>query len=662
MLSYRDMNTIYVSPDGVGSGMNPHTREEGFGPANIADAFKHAKAIRGGGALFPISIKLLGGVYQIDKPIAVPAGMTGVTIEPFGDGEVLILGGKQLTGFKRDVFFGGECLSLHIPEVERGEWNFTDLYVSGARALKTRLPSDGYFTMKDTEIPSENLFDHSKYFIPQPEDARVIVELSGIEDVVISFNHFWVDEHTPIESFDLESDRVYMKYRSGCTISPGQEYILENVAKKLERPGEYYLDRKNGMLYYLPRCEEEWNDPKIWAPSAQSLLTVKGTEANPISGIRIRNINFACTKGETMNTNKDRFASEGQSVAGAHGAVEFSYAHNVTFENCRVSCIGTHGINVKESCSHVRIERCEVYDCGAGGIRICGGSAKEPQSTYTHSITVADCRISCLGRRYYAGCGVLLMHAYDCDIVHNEIHDLYYTGISVGWVWGYGRSVTRDNRIIGNHIYDLGKAFLSDMGGVYLLGSQPGTVVANNRIHDIKCKEYGGWALYTDEGSSGILLENNLCYRTSSNSFHQHYGAGNVVKNNIFAYPGTSALGFTRPEPHLSATVNSNIFYTDSKPIVGEYYDIQPGTGMGDGTVVSYGNLMFDASGELNYSDAKGLETLDLAQSRGMEYGSVCADPMFNDPKNDDFTLSPDSPAYKIGFIPFDYSECGPRN
>lgn len=662
MLSYRDMNTIYVSPDGNGSGMCCHNEKEGFGPCSISDAFKHVREIRGGGALFPISIKLLGGVYQITDPILINGNVSSVTIEPFGDGDVTILGGKQLSGFNRDLFFGKECLSLHIPEVESGEWNFTDLYVSGSRALKTRLPSDGYFKMKETECPSDNIFDHSKYFVPQPEDMQAISALEGIEDVSVSFNHFWVDEHTPIESLDRSNGRIYMKYPSLCTICPDQEYLFENVAKQLERPGEYYLDRKSGMLYYLPKCKEEWDSPIVWAPTAHILLKISGSSMTPVKRLRIKNIKFACTKGDLIpGGGGKQFASVGQSVAGVHGAIELEYAENITFENCSVECFGTHGISIKEGCSYVGVEHCSLRNGGAGGIKICGGNGSVHEATYTHSISVSDCKISCLGRRYYAGCGVLLMHAFNCDIIHNEISDLYYSGISVGWVWGYSHSVCRDNRIIGNHIFDLGKGFLSDMGGVYLLGPQPGTVVANNHIHDIKCKNYGGWALYTDEGSSGILLENNLCYRTSSNCFHQHYGAGNVLRNNIFAFPGTTVFGFTRPEPHLSATLNSNIFYTDSRPIIGEFYDRYPGTGISNGTVVTFGNLIYDVSGKLCYSDADGLDTLDAAQKQGMEYESIYADPLFRDPQNDDFTLMPDSPAKKIGFIPFDYSKAGPR-
>ncbi|MBR5219362.1 MAG: right-handed parallel beta-helix repeat-containing protein, partial [Clostridia bacterium] len=234
--------------------------------------------------------------------------------------------------------------------------------------------------------------------------------------------------------------------------------------------------------------------------------------------------------------------------------------------------------------------------------------------------------------------------------------DLYYTGVSVGWTWGYAKTVCRDNRICNNHIYDLGKGFLSDMGGVYLLGSQPGTVVSGNRIHDIKCKEYGGWALYTDEGSAGILLENNLCYRTSSNSYHQHYGTSNVVRNNIFAMADDNVLRVSRAEPHLSIMFTGNIVYSTGTPMLAEY-----GMPLEEGAIVSNRNLFWNTQGDVTYSTQETLPTLDAAQAAGMEEDSVCADPLFADPAAGDFSLSPDSPAFAIGFVPFDHAKCGPR-
>ena len=99
--------------------------------------------------------------------------------------------------------------------------------------------------------------------------------------------------------------------------------------------------------------------------------------------------------------------------------------------------------------------------------------------------------------------GILLMHADKNVIAHNHIHHLYYTGISVGWVWGYGPSVSKANRIEFNHIHDVGQKLLSDMGGIYMLGVSPGTVVRGNTSTTWTRATYGGWGIYTDEGSTG---------------------------------------------------------------------------------------------------------------------------------------------------------------
>lgn len=672
MFSYRDCTTLYVSPNGTGNGKNYHEQEPGCGPlASMQRALELLEQMRGGGMLQPITVKLMAGEYCLTQPLVIRSTMSNVTFEPFGDGPVLISGGRKITGFTETAFNGVRCFGAYIPEVKDGTWNFTDLYVDGLRAQQTRLPAEGYFRMKETENPTTLLFGPSKWFTAEDADIALFRSLYAFSDTIVSFNHYWIDEHTPVESLDSTNGHVTMKYRTRFNIRPGQEYILENVAEQFRAANEWYLDRANGMLYYIPRDDAQTPDSiDVWAPAAKSLVTISGSgnENDYVSGVRFRDITFAYTRGDygsgmtTDGEQSEMFASDSQAVSNAHGSIEISYARNVSFRNCTLRNFGVHGFNIKEGCRSVRIEACTIYDGGAGGVRICGGSFGAPAHTMTTDCTVSDCSITHLGRRYFAACGVLIMHAAEIDILHNEIGDLYYTGVSVGWTWGYAKTVCRDNRIIGNHIYDLGKGFLSDMGGVYLLGSQPGTVVANNRIHDIKCKEYGGWALYTDEGSAGITLENNLCYRTSSNSYHQHYGSSNVVRNNIFADAGEPMLRCSRPEAHLSIMFYNNIVYSTGTPILADYAQGATGSfGIEEGAIVSMRNLIWCGTGELVYCPQENLRTLEDAQAAGLETETAAADPLFADPAHDDYTLSEHSPAFAMGFRAFDWKSAGPR-
>jgi hypothetical protein len=188
------------------------------------------------------------------------------------------------------------------------------------------------------------------------------------------------------------------------------------------------------------------------------------------------------------------------------------------------------------------------------------------------------------------------------------------------------------------------------MGGIYTLGKQPGTKILNNRWHDIAGLRYGGWGIYFDEGSSGILAASNVVYRTTHGGFHQHYGETNVVRNNIFAFGRDQQLQRTRNEPHISFSFETNIVYFDSGALLS-------GDWSGTNFLMDW-NVYFDAR-----PNAKALtfgnSSLEKWRERGHDRNSALADPLFVAPKENDFRLRPDSPALRLGFEPIDLSRVG---
>lgn len=241
-----------------------------------------------------------------------------------------------------------------------------------------------------------------------------------------------------------------------------------------------------------------------------------------------------------------------------------------------------------------------------------------------------------------------VFHASDNEVTHNEIADLRYTGISVGWVWGYNHSHAKRNKIKFNHIHHLGWGDLSDMGGVYTLGVSEGTEVSHNVIHHVYSQTYGGWGLYTDEGSTGIRIENNLVYACKNAGFHQHYGRDNLIRNNIFAENIISQLQATRVEDHISFTFTHNIVYFNSGTLFSSNWDKIKLT-------TDYNLYWDERSREIEF----GKYSFREWQQMGKDQHSLIADPHFRNPEAFDFRFKNQKNIQKIGFVPFPIDKAG---
>ncbi len=677
MLNFSNTATIYVSQktgNHLNTGFLPKEDNLGNGPLkSIEQAFEKAYQLRCAGNFRPITVKILDDEYFIDNTMDFDVSkmcgkykdnecICGVTVEPCGD-RCKIVGGRRLEGFLNDEFNGKKCFSVHIPEVLNGEWAFTDLYVDGRRAKLTRYPKEGTLRCVDTEYNTGEQFTHSEWFIAKKEDLESIKD---VESAIVSYYHYWIDEHSPVKSYDRESGKLTMEYKSRFLISnrydetDGQitaanlEYYLENIAEAFSNPDEWYLDKKTGMLYYIPRNEEQTPDSiTVYAPTVDKILNLCGTSELKIRNIYFRDIDFVCSRGDYVSVSADicenpemdgKYASDCQSVANAYGAINFTYSKNCGMENCNFENLGVHGISIEQGCSDIEIKNCKISDIGAGGIRIFGGSAGCEATDETHHIKVNNCSITSCGRRYAAGCGILANHVHNSEFSDNEISYLDYSGISVGWVWGYGASNTYDNKISRNHIHHIGMGKLSDMGGIYMLGKQRGTLISENVIHDCLGSHYGGWGIYTDEGSSFMRIEKNIVYNISSDCYHQHYGSNNVVTNNIFAFGKRAVLACSIDELHASLLVEKNILITDNRPV---FCTSKEEKGF-NSALMSHHNLIYDVSGrEPVMFNCRGRDfTFSEIQKLGMEEGSVVKNPKLSD----DFEVLDNSPAIELGF------------
>lgn len=349
-----------------------------------------------------------------------------------------------------------------------------------------------------------------------------------------------------------------------------------------------------------------------------------------------------------------------QSSAFVPGAVQFGGSRHCSFESCTVAHVSSYALHFSRGCRQNRIVACELFDLGAGGIKIGEpdpGSQITDSNTDTHDIQATDNQIHDGGQAFHQGVGIFVGQSYNNLIAHNHIHDFYYSGISVGWTWGYGNSLARDNVIEYNHVHDIGKGWLSDLGAIYTLGVQPGTIIRHNIFHDVQAAVYVGRGIYFDEGSSNILAENNLIYRTYTGGVGQNYGRNNIVRNNILAFGGTAQVepsGGPAGQPSgTSLTFERNIVYWTRD----ESFLANPWS---DSLAVLQSNLYWQ-EGVPPAQMRFGSRTWSQWQALGLDTHSLIADPLFVDPGKNDFRLTPESPAFKIGFQPFDLSDAGPR-
>jgi hypothetical protein len=645
---------IYLSPQGNDS--NPGSSDKPL--ATITAARDKARAYRKLNTVAqPVEIIAMAGEYFMFQPLLLTGDDSGTSDFPLifkaEDGnKVSFQGGVKITGVEK---VNESLWRIFIPQVAWYDSYFDQLYVNGRRAVRARTPNSGFYTVNKA---NESVLIKGKGLLPILAVQEIQLDSAGAEcvrkfskedfqDAVITFYHKWDNTMKHIAGFD-DSTRSIRTIGTGMqpwnSIDSQSRYYIDNVRSALDAPGEWYLER-SGYLYYIPRQGETIEKTSFFAPVLKDFIIIRG---DSLTGKKVENIRFENIAFEFAGYQLPPQGNEAMQAASPIGAaVTLDFADNISFQNCEVAHTGTYAFWFRRACSKCTVSHSYLHDLGAGGVKIGETIIRPLESEITNNITIDNNIIRNCGNVFPSAVGIIIFNASDNKLTHNEIADLRYSGISAGWVWGYSQSPTKRNMIEFNHIHHLGWGELCDMGGVYTLGASEGTTVSNNVIHHVYSFDYGGWGLYTDEGSFGITEENNLVYACKSSGFHQHYGKDNLLRNNIFAMNLRAQLQATRIENHRSITFTNNIIYFNK------------------GSLFSSNWYRFNLLADNNcYWDTRS-QNIDFGKSfeewkkSGKDVHSIIADPLFINPESFDFHFKNLSVARKIKFTPFDYSRAG---
>ncbi len=638
---------IHVSPDGNDSGRG--TISDPF--LSLERARDEIRELVRGMNKGVVHVILHDGIFEITRPLtfsvedAFPEDIS--VVWKAAEGEKPVISGA-MSGKVEDVSANGICI-ISSPECEI----LFDIWVNGIRATRARTPDTGFFRF--VNVTEEVLLrgegrapEKATQTLVLPEEALMyLTDLSDVQLEKVRFHAFFKWDNT-IRYFSGRGKQRNCYLTTGAGMKPwnsmmhGTRFFLENYEAALSTPGEWYAH--NGEIMYMPRGDEDEMNLKIRIPVSEKLLVIKGNRDKKISNITFEGIHFRYTNYVLPESGFE----PAQAASTIDAAVMIDHAEGIEFRDCEIAHTGQHGIWFRNGTSNCQMIRCHLHDLGAGGIRIGNSMIPEEDNDRTESILIENCIVQHGGYNFPCAVGVWIGQSGNNNIIHNDIADFRYTGVSVGWIWGYSPSPAKHNKIKYNHIHHIGWALLSDMAGVYTLGTSEGTEVSSNVIHDIHAYTYGGWGLYTDEGSSYISMENNLVFNTKTGGFHQHYGKENMIRNNILAFADLYQVQATRVENHLSFSFKNNIVVgNEGILLAGPWKDIQ--------VEVDSNCYWYTSNKPVDFA---GYTLEEWQIETGHDKNSIIADPGFINLPDQIYSLN-EGIAERIGFELFDPREAG---
>ncbi len=623
-------------------------------------AIARLKTQQGGKLQQPVKVLLRGGNYYLERPLVFSPKDSGtvdtpITYQSYPGEEAIISGGQPITDWQVEQVNGRTIWTAWLPEVKAKQWYFQQLWVNGSRRRRSRYPNRGYLKVKSApKTPKWNQgVDRFDYY---QDDLPAGIDWSGGEAVVL---HRWVESRLEITQVDESTGTINFDNKSLFQLNPDDLFYINNVLAALDTPGEWHLHQTSGKLYYLPLPGETLATAEIIAPRLEHVIVLEGDtqQDHPVKHLNFRHLTFSHTDWQKSEVQGYR-----QNALGIPGAVIANGIEDCTWETCTFAHLGNHALELWRGCRYNRVINCQMYDLGAGGIKVgrryITMKKISPVDVSHHNQFIGN-HIFDGGKFFPSSFGLRAIQSHDNLIAQNQIHDFYYTGIAVVGFWGFQPTPAYENTIEYNYVHHIGKLsngeepILSDLGGIYTLGIQPGTIIRGNKVHDIGAVHYGGRGIYLDEGSSYILVENNLVYHTSHNLFALHYGQENIVRNNIFAY-GKELVIYRALRDYQTAKnrkyTNSlrfecNIFCwdRDTTQLIGGV-EQEPNYNV----VFDYNLYWAGEETDITFASLSWQQWRDKKEDRN----SLIADPLFVAPEQGNFRLQPNSPAMRLGFKP----------
>lgn len=540
------------------------------GAYSIEKALQQAREERRLNNATDICLRLQEGVYQLNQPITIRPEDNGTRI--VADGKVTISGGVSISGWKKE----GKYYVADVPDFNGRPLEFRQLWVNGKKAVRARDVDDfeQMFRIRSVDKANETIY------VP----AKAVKKIINAKYPEMVLHEMWCIANLRIKNIKIQGDSAAVTFHQPeshvhfmhpwpspmvTTDGHNSAFYLTNAKELLDSEGEWYLDARASKLYYIPRKGEDMGGAEVIAPAVETLVQVAGTPDEPVKDVTFEGITFSYTtwmrpsvsghaplqagmymteayklRPKMDRPNGDHKLDNQGWVGRPAAAVSLNCAENVSFTKCTFEHNASTGLDYHLYIKGGTVDHCTFRDIGGNGI-LAGGFS--PEGFEAHKpYDPTDRRIICTGLNITNnlitdvtnedwGCvGIGAGFVRDIRICNNEISDVSYTGISVGWGWNQQPCSMANNLISGNLIYNYAK-HMYDTAGIYTLGAQPHSLIEGNVVRDIYTPSYvhdpeHWFYLYTDEGSSGITVRNN--WTPAEKYLKNANGPGNTWENN----------------------------------------------------------------------------------------------------------------------------------